>query len=131
MQDPLCIFEGNLEVVDKLTKIKIESRSTLYGPRLDKTCLWGFPKKRDSNQSPQLQRLARKLTFQKAYNKGADQTAQMRRLVCAFVVPKSPKTGFLVSRPISCQLTGMKYMPILFTLKLTFVQSNNVRYTSQ
>ena len=27
-------------------------------------------------------------------NIGADQTARMRRLVCAFVVPKLPKTGF-------------------------------------
>ena len=32
-------------------------------------------------------------------NKGADQTARMRRLVCAFVVHKPPKTGFLASRP--------------------------------
>ena len=39
-------------------------------------------------------------TFQKAYNKGADQTARMRRLVCACGVPQPPKTGFLVSRPI-------------------------------
>ena len=27
-------------------------------------------------------------------NKGADQTARMRRLVCGFVVCKPPKTGF-------------------------------------
>ena len=33
-------------------------------------------------------------------NKGADQTAQMRRLVCTCVVRKSPKTGFLASRSI-------------------------------
>ena len=33
-------------------------------------------------------------TFQNANNKGADQTAQMRRLVYAFVVRKHPKTGF-------------------------------------
>ena len=39
-------------------------------------------------------------TFQKANNKGADQTARMRRLVCAFVVRKPPKTGFFASRPI-------------------------------
>ena len=35
-------------------------------------------------------------------NKGADQTARMRRLVCAFVVRKPPKTGFLATRPICC-----------------------------
>ena len=38
-------------------------------------------------------------TFQKANNKGADQTARMRRLVCACVVRKPPNTGFLASRP--------------------------------
>ena len=69
----------------------------------------GFPKKRVSNQSPQLQRLVESWTFtskftydtfQKANNEGADQTARMRRLVCACVVRKPPKTGFLTSRPI-------------------------------
>ena len=38
-------------------------------------------------------------TFQKANNKGVDQTARMRRLVCACVVRKPSKTGFLASRP--------------------------------
>ena len=48
----------------------------------------------DSNQSPRLQRIARNLnfvcnkfrydTFQKVNDKGADQTARMRRLVCTF-----------------------------------------------
>ena len=33
-------------------------------------------------------------------NKGTDQTAQMHRLVCALVVRKPSKTGFLASRPI-------------------------------
>ena len=37
--------------------------------------------------------------FQKGNNKGADQTARMRRLVCACVINRSPKTGFLASRP--------------------------------
>ena len=101
----------------------------------------GFPIKGDSNQSPQLQRPARKLkfagsklskgakirnqynqvphltqdtngkvswasrntqkvcksrynTFQNANNKGADQTAQMRRLVCVFVVCKHRRQVF-------------------------------------
>ena len=38
--------------------------------------------------------------FQTANNKGADQTARMRSLVCAFVVRKPRKTGFLATRPI-------------------------------
>ena len=38
-------------------------------------------------------------TFQKANNKSADHTAWMRRLVCAFVVRKPPKTSFPASRP--------------------------------
>ena len=60
--------------------------------------------------SPQLQRLARKCsnvkygTFQKANNKGADQTARMGRLVCACVVRKSPKSRF--SR-VEAQITLM------------------------
>ena len=33
-------------------------------------------------------------------NKGADQTARMCRLVCACVVRKPLKSGFLASRPI-------------------------------
>ena len=37
-------------------------------------------------------------------NKGAEQTGLMRRLVCAFIVPKPPKTGFLATRPI-CKTT--------------------------
>ena len=39
-------------------------------------------------------------TFQKANNKGADQTAPMRRLVCACVICNTPKAGFLASRSI-------------------------------
>ena len=42
------------------------------------------------------------VTWALANNKGADQTAQMLRLVCGFVVGKPPKTGFLLSRPILC-----------------------------
>ena len=56
--------------------------------------LFGFPTKRDSNKSPQLQGLARKLEIDKANNKGAEQTAQMRRLVSAYVFRKPPKTVF-------------------------------------
>ena len=33
-------------------------------------------------------------SFQKGNNKGTDQTARMRRLVCAFVVRKPPKQVF-------------------------------------
>ena len=59
---------------------------------------------------PQLQRLDRKVkfhlskymytygTFQKANNTGAYQTARMHRLVCACVVHKHLKTGFLSYR---------------------------------
>ena len=38
----------------------------------------------------------------------ADQTAQMRRLVCAFVVHKPMKTGFLTSKPIYIWPQGYK-----------------------
>ena len=33
-------------------------------------------------------------------NNGPDQSARMRRLVCAFVVRNPPKTGFLASWPV-------------------------------
>ena len=36
---------------------------------------------------------------EKVNNKGADQTAHLRRLVCACVVRKLLKAGFLASRP--------------------------------
>ena len=39
-------------------------------------------------------------TFQQENNKGADQTARMRRLVCACVSRKPQKTGFLMSRSV-------------------------------
>ena len=59
----------------------------------------------DKNQSPQLHRLAKKWNFicskitydtlQRVDNKGADQTARMRRLVCACVVLKlAPEDRF-------------------------------------
>ena len=35
-----------------------------------------------------------------ANNTGADQTARLRRLVCAFVIRKPPKTEILATRPI-------------------------------
>ena len=41
-------------------------------------------------------------------NKYADQIARMHRLVCSFVVPRPPKTGFLVSRPSEQSDLGSK-----------------------
>ena len=38
-------------------------------------------------------------TFQIANNKGADQTARMRRVVCAFVVRKQQSDGFSCRGP--------------------------------
>ena len=68
----------------------------------------------DCSHPCKLQRLARKIEISleasldiilsnKRITKGTDQTARMRRLVCAFVVRKPQKTGFLGSRPI-CKL---------------------------
>ena len=84
-----------------------------FGPRCDKTCLWGF---RQSEIQPSLlcyrdyledQNFAcskfRYDSYQNRNNKGADQSAhpaRMRRLVCAFVVLKPPKRAFLASWPI-------------------------------
>ena len=56
---------------------------------------------KDSNQSPQLQRLACSMfrydTFREMNNKGTDQIARMCCLVCAFFIRTTPKTGFLTS----------------------------------
>ena len=81
----ICQFEG----------MKLDHRN--YLDLNEKTCL-GLPTMQDSNQPTQLQRLARMLlknivyskfinyTLLGATNKGADQTARMCRLVCAFDV---------------------------------------------
>ena len=70
----------------------------------------GFPSKRVSNRSPQPQRLSRMLKFhlhqvyicnfpKKRITKALIRL-RMRRLVCACVVRKPPKTGFLATRHI-------------------------------
>ena len=86
------------------------TNNTLYGPFCEKTCLRGFRQSEIQtsflNYRDNLEDLnftSSKLTytiFQKVNNKGADQTARMRRLVCAYVVRNPPKTGFLATRPI-------------------------------
>ena len=50
---------------------------------------------------------------EKVNNKGADQSAWMGRLVCTFVVPKSPKTGFLALRPKLQNCVSSYYSVIL------------------
>ena len=80
----------------------------------------GFPTKRDSNQSPHLQRLPRRSKLRvaslenPANDKCADQSARsMRMLVCAFVVRKPPKIGFLASRPSMGQTVWTKTKMLL------------------
>ena len=51
--------------------------------------------------------------FQKANNNGADQTARMRRLVCACVVRKPPKTGFLALWPKWYMMQNMNIKEVL------------------
>ena len=83
-----------------------------YGPRREKTCLQGFRKREFQtsllsytdwleNWNFTCSKFAY-ATYHKANNKGADQTARMHKLVCACVVRKPPKTGFLARVPI-CQ----------------------------
>ena len=101
--------QTNERNVGRTVKLIIVHTHNYLGLVARKNLSSGFPSKRVSNRTPQLQRLARKLifscsqvkygTFQKANNKGADQTARMYRLVCACVVCKPTKTGFLASRP--------------------------------
>ena len=75
------------------------------GPRREKTCLRSLWKSdfqtgllRYTDWLENWNFTCRKLkcdTFHQANNKGADQAARMRRLVCVCVVRKPPKTGFL------------------------------------
>ena len=55
-------------------------------------------------------------TFYKANNKDADQTARMRRLLCACVACKPPKTGFLETRPIFHHINWIKALSIVLQL---------------
>ena len=57
-------------------------------------------------------------TFQKANNKGADQTAWMRRLICALVVRQPPKTGAHIIT------FSFEYMQILMLQKQPIVKQN-------
>ena len=81
-----------------------------YGPHRDITCLLGFRQIETQTCLLSFRDYLEYWNFawskldycalQIANNKGADQTARMRRLVCACVVRKTPKTGFLMSRPL-------------------------------
>ena len=87
-----------------------------YGPRCEKNCFrgWGggggcFDKEcfkpvssaKETSLKIEISPAASlHMILSKKQKKGADQTARMRRLVCACVVHKPPKTGFLASRPI-------------------------------
>ena len=53
------------------------------------------------------------LSNKRMTDKGVDQTARMRRQVCAFVVRKPPKTGFIVSTPISNHISISKQNQLL------------------
>ena len=90
-----------------------------YGPRCEKNCFrgWGgggggegcFDKEcfkpvssvKETSLKIEISPAASlHMILSKKQKKGADQTARMRRLVCACVVHKPPKTGFLASRSI-------------------------------
>ena len=51
--------------------------------------------------------------------KGADKNARMRRLVCACVVHKPPKTGFLASRPYVAVQCIRVLLPTFFLKSLS------------
>ena len=86
-----------------------------HGPRCEKNCFrgWGgggcFDKEcfkpvssaKETSLKIEISPAASlHMILSKKQKKGADQIARMRRLVCACVVHKPPKTGFLASRPI-------------------------------
>ena len=63
-----------------------------------------------------------------ANNKGADQSAQMRRLICVFVVRKFPKTGFLASRPIYAEpiIRELFHLRYFFILHIKDIESKSI-----
>ena len=83
----------------------------------------GFTIRSYQKQPAQPQRLARMVKFRLqqvlilffpiSNNKNTDQTVWMHRLVCAFVVRKPPKTGFLASRQILYPLEVKRLMPAM------------------
>ena len=58
-------------------------------------------KTRWNNEISHIASLANMSTIERVYNKCADQTAPVRRLICVFVVRKKTKLGFLMTRPLS------------------------------
>ena len=77
--------------------------TTSYEPRREKTCLWGLKVSlkpfSSANETSKKIEISPVLsfsndTFEKSNNKGADQSARMCRLVCAFVVRKLQRQDF-------------------------------------
>ena len=83
--------------------------SLVNGPRRKKTCPRGFRQSVAQTRLLSYRDYLEKIifvccklrygAFQKAKNKCADQTARMRRLVCAFVICNPLETGFLDTKP--------------------------------
>ena len=100
------------------------------GPRREKTCLRGFrhseiqtslPSYRDAleNRNVTLGKFTYE-TYQKANNKGADQSARMRRLVCVCVVRNPRRQVFSRCGPIAISsIAFIKNMGILNKLMLS------------
>ena len=94
----------------------------------------GFPTKRVSNQSPQLPATETSFacskftngTFQTANNKGADQDARMRRLVCACVIRNTPKTCKLSRVEANIRLSCHWRTYYTLTSHATFYETSTV-----
>ena len=88
------------------------ARKPVFGVS-DKVRLKPVPTATETSQKIEISLAASlNLCIPKANNKGADQTARMRRLVCVFIVHKSSKTGFLALRAI-CK-RGLHYLDVLY-----------------
>ena len=81
--------------------------TSYIGPRREKSCLWGWQSGKAQTDELEYRNSActkfRYHSLQRVYNKGADQTARMCRLVSVFVA----KSGFLAARPV-CLYTASK-----------------------
>ena len=107
----------------------------MYGIHREKTCLWGFRQSKTKTSLLSYRDLLeirnagrsepRYFTLQKGNNKGTDQSARMRRLVCAFVVHKPPKTGFFATRRVCC-FTIFNFLTLLWPWQITTILTSQI-----
>ena len=135
-----CSYCNETEVVvaqcSTVSDTQCNTTGLLFEPRHEKICLRDF---RPGNTQTGLRSHREELeawnfgyrrmmyfTIQAANNKGVDETARMRRLICTFVVRIWHKTGFLMTWPILFQLADLFQLSNLTANKLSRIMRKPV-----